>query len=289
MPRKQSRRAKSVILVGDRRKGRVASIARALEPELRKYIHVAGVDLDHKLDLSKARADLILVLGGDGSILRTARRLAKNAIPLLGVNLGNLGFLATVPADESPARIAEIVTGDWVVEERSQLSVEIEYRQRGKIVEIGEALNDVVLDRGLGSRLLTLSLRIDGRQAFEARGDGIVISTPTGSTAYALAAGGPILHPILDVMLITPICPHSLTNRPVVLPGKSMIEMEVVDADGSARFTLDGQSPPRSGLRTGDRIRIRQADKKIQIAVLPIDSFYSRLRNKLHFARPASF
>lgn len=288
MPAEKSRRAKRVILVGDRRKGRVASLARDLAPALTKYARVEAVDLDHKLNLQKVRADLILVLGGDGSILRTARRLHGNPIPVMGVNLGNLGFLATLPADESAEEIAELIAGGWNIEERSQLSVEIEHPKTGKILQIGEALNDVVIDRGLGSKLLTLVLRMDHKSAFESRGDGIVISTPTGSTAYSLAAGGPILHPVLDVMLVTPICPHSLTNRPIVVPGTAMIEIEVGDAEGNARFTLDGQTPPRSGLRTGDRIRVRRANVKILLAVLQNDGFYSRLRHKLHFARPAT-
>ncbi|MBI3818763.1 MAG: NAD(+)/NADH kinase [Planctomycetes bacterium] len=283
-----SRRRKRILIVGDRRKGRVAALARALEPELNKKSRVIGIDLDGNINLQKTRADLILVLGGDGSILHTAHRVADNTVPLMGVNLGNLGFLATISADETPERIAKIVAGGWSIEERSQLSVEIERAATGKILQIGHALNDVVVDRGLRSRLLTLSLRIDGRPAFESRGDGIVIATPTGSTAYSLAAGGPILHPELNVVLITPICPHSLTNRPVVVPGKSVVEMEVIDSDGEARFTLDGRTPPRSGLRTGDRIRVRLADVKIRLAMLGDDGFYTRLRNKIHFARPAS-
>lgn len=275
------------MIVGDRRKGRVAAVARGLEPALSQFFDVVGIDLDHKTDLRRAKADLILVLGGDGSILRAARRLAHNSIPLMGINFGNLGFLATLPADDSPERIAELILDGWTIEARSQLLAECELAGTSKTIMIGEALNDVVIDRGLGARLLTLGLRIDGRQAFETRGDGIVISTPTGSTAYALAAGGPILHPTLDVMLLTPICPHSLTNRPIVVPGSSQIELEMLDADGAARLSLDGQTPSKLDLRTGSRVRLRHSEYKIQLAVIPNDSFYTRLRNKLHFARPA--
>jgi NAD+ kinase len=275
-----------ILIVGDRRKGRVAALAKSLLPELARHARVVGVDLDHKLNLQKTDADLVVVLGGDGSILRTARRLGGNPVPLVGVNLGNLGFLATLSADASPRTIASRIARARTIEERQQLAVEIVRAGGRKIIKIGAALNDVVIDRGRGARLLTLAVHINGHPAFETRGDGIVTSTPTGSTAYALAAGGPIIHPELDVTLITPICAHSLTNRPVVLSAQSVVEIEIIDSDSESRLSLDGQTPPRCGLRPGDRIRILRSRDTVKLVVLPGDGFYDRLRKKLHFARP---
>ncbi|MFN0205189.1 MAG: NAD(+)/NADH kinase [Planctomycetota bacterium] len=277
---------KRVLIVGDRRKGRAAALAKALATALKKYCDVAGIDLDHKLQLNKTDADLIVVLGGDGSILRTARRLAGKPVPLVGVNLGNLGFLATVSADAPHDIIAKSIANANSFEQRKQLTVEILQPPSKKIVNIGDALNDVVVDRGASARLLTLGIYVDGQLAFESRGDGIVVSTPTGSTAYALAAGGPIIHPELDVILITPICAHSLTNRPVVLSAKANIEIVIIDAGGEARLSVDGQTPPRTALRIGDHLRVHRSPDVVRLVVLPNDGFYSRLRNKLHFARP---
>lgn len=281
-------RPRTVFLVGDRRKGRVASLASEIADAFsRRRLHVVGIDLDHESDLTKARADLVVVLGGDGSMLRTARRLRTNPVPLLGVNLGRLGFLATVSADASAEQIARAAAGPLRIEERSLLAVAIA-RREGDRVAMGDALNDAVVDRGQGARVLTLGIHVDGKPAFETRGDGMVVSTPTGSTAYALAAGGPILHPALDVFLVTPICPHSLTNRPIVLPGSSTVELEILDTDGAARLSIDGETPTRPKLRRGDRILFSRAGRSVRVAVLPDDDFYARLREKLHFARPAT-
>jgi NAD+ kinase len=277
---------KKVLLVGDRRRARVEALAEQLRAALASRLEVTAVDLDDELDLTRASADLVLVLGGDGSILRTAHRLGENAIPLLGVNLGKLGFLATVSADEPVEKIAQRAAGPLAIESRSQLSVSL-VRKGGERIAAGDALNDAVLDRGQGARLLTLGIRLDGRLAFETRGDGILVSTPTGSTAYSLAAGGPVLHPGLDVFLVTPICPHSLTNRPVVVQGSSTIEIEIQDCDDAPRLSIDGETPKAPPLRVGDRIEARRSQRSILLAVLPKDDFYTRLRNKLHFGRPA--
>jgi len=285
-PSQPSKQSKRVLIVGDRRKGRVAALAKDLAAALKKYCYVAGIDLDHKLQLNKTDADLIIVLGGDGSILRTARRLAGKPVPLVGVNLGNLGFLATVSADAPHDLIAKSISNANSFEQRNQLTVEILQPATKKIINVGDALNDVVVDRGASARLLTLGIYVDGQLAFESRGDGIVVSTPTGSTAYALAAGGPIIHPELDVILITPICAHSLTNRPVVLSAKANIEIVIIDAGAEARLSVDGQTPPRTALRIGDHLRVHRSPDAVRLVVLPNDGFYSRLRNKLHFARP---
>ncbi len=277
-------RRRRVLIVGDRRRARVAALAQTLQESLAQLGTTSDVDLDHAIDLSRVRADLVLVLGGDGSILHAARRLGRNRIPVMGVNLGNLGFLATVSAKESPARIAEDASGELRIEERCQIAVEV-VGKRGRVARVGNALNDAVVDRGSGVRLLTLGVHVDGSMAFETRGDGLVVSTPTGSTAYSLAAGGPILHPSLGVLLLTPICPHSLTNRPVVVPMSTPIEIEVLDSDGAARLSLDGLDVRPGGVEKGETIRIRRSRSTVRLAVRPADRFYGRLRNKLHFAR----
>jgi NAD+ kinase len=277
---------KSVYLVGDRQKGRTVEFAEELAAALRSRVAVVGIDTEQKQDLSQVKADVLLVLGGDGSILRAAQRLRDNPIPIVGVNFGHLGFLATVTPDAAAEQVAATVTGPLVIEERGCFSVAW-VRSNGERVPFGIAVNDAVVDRGGGARLVTLGVTIDGKPAFETRGDGIVVSTPTGSTAYALAAGGPILHPELGVFLITPICAHSLTNRPIVLPWTSTVGIEVVNSDGMARLAIDGQTPPTSALRDGDRIELVRAKRVLRLAVSPDDDFYTRLRRKLHFARPA--
>lgn len=276
-----------VLIVGDRRKERAATLAAALEPALAKLATVVGVDFGGKLDLSRARADLILVLGGDGSILHAARRLGANPIPVMGVNLGHLGFLATLSSDEPPERIARHAAGDFAIEERNRIQVEVVSR-RGAPSVLGHAVNDAVLDRGANARMLTLGVRIDGGSAFETRGDGLVVSTPTGSTAYSLASGGPIVHPSLDTVLLTPICPHSLTNRPIVMPSGAALEIAVVDAGGDARIAIDGWTPSRTGLAVGESLRVSRSPQTLRLAVIRGDDFYARLRSKLDFARPAS-
>jgi len=279
-------RRRRVVVVGDRSNARAVALARALEPELAARCRVKAIDLDHEVDLRRVRADLVLVLGGDGSILETARRLDGNRVPLMGVNLGHLGFLATVSADEPPTRIAEHAAGPLEVEERGRLRVELVLKA-GRTIAAGDAVNDAVLDRGEHLRLITIGVRVEDGPAFETRGDGLVVSTPTGSTAYSLAAGGPILHPAIDAVLVTPLCPHSLTNRPVAVPSESTIDLEVLEADGGARVSVDGRPARRKGLAVGDRVRVRRSQRPLRIAVLPGEDFYSRLRSKLHFARPA--
>jgi NAD+ kinase len=281
-----SLKPKKIFVVGDRRKGRTPELAEKMIPALRERFEVVDVDLDQSEDLSKVRADLLLVLGGDGSMLRAAHRLRGNAIPILGVNVGHLGFLATIASDTSPEEIASLVAGPLTIEERGCFSVTY-IPKNGERMQLGDVVNDVVVDRGQGTRLVTLAVRIDGKLAFESRGDGIVVSTPTGSTAYSLAAGGPVLHPELGVFLITPICPHSLTNRPIVLPWTCTVELEILNADGLARLAIDGQTPPRCAPRDGDRVELLRSKRHLRLAVLPHDDIYSRLRRKLHFARMA--
>lgn len=281
----KSARRRRVLIVGDRRRGRVSALARALEPALKRYVTLVGVDLDSRLDLRRERADLVIVLGGDGTMLRTARRLHGNPMPMMGVNLGALGFLATVPAEMPPEQIAENASGTLEIEERSQLAVTIVSRAGKKVFE-GDALNDAVVDRGKASRLVTVGVRVDGKLAFENRGDGLVVATPTGSTAYSLAAGGPILHPSLDVWLLTPICPHSLTIRPVAVPGAAEIEVEILSSGASARVSVDGMDATRRGLAAGDRVVLRKSAHVVRLATLQGDAFYARIRNKLHFAHP---
>lgn len=279
-------RPRSVYVVGDRRRGRTEEFANGLVPALKSRVKVVGVDLTQRRDLTRIRVDLLVVLGGDGSILRAAHRLRSNPVPIVGVNLGHLGFLAAVTPRATAEEAADAIAGPLVIEERGCFSAAW-IRQGREPVELGDVVNDAVVDRGRGARLVTLGVHVDGKPAFESRGDGIVVSTPTGSTAYSLAAGGPVLHPELGVFLITPICAHSLTNRPIVLPWTCTVALEVLDTDGRARFSIDGQTPRRVVLQDGDRIELARSKRRLRLAAGRDDDFYTRLRRKLHFARPA--
>ncbi|MDA8390207.1 MAG: NAD(+) kinase [Gammaproteobacteria bacterium] len=223
--------------------------------------------------------DLAIVMGGDGTLLNVARTLAVHRIPLIGVNVGRLGFLADVSTDKMDM-IGEILEGHYQTEERFLLSAEI---VRGEQVILTRlAFNDVVVNKGELARLIEFETYIDGQFVNGARADGIIVATPTGSTAYAMSAGGPILHPELAALVLVPICPHTLSNRPIAVPSHSHVEVVLV-SDQSAHATFDGQSNFR--LVNGDRVLVRRADVPVTL-IHPLDrNHYEVLRQKLHWGR----
>ncbi|MDA8360608.1 MAG: NAD(+) kinase [Gammaproteobacteria bacterium] len=223
--------------------------------------------------------DLAIVMGGDGTLLNVARTLAVHRIPLIGVNIGRLGFLADVSTDKMDI-IDDILEGHYQTEERFLLTAEI---VRGEQVILTRlAFNDVVVNKGELARLIEFETYIDGQFVSGARADGIIVATPTGSTAYAMSAGGPILHPELAALVLVPICPHTLSNRPIAVPSHSHVEIVLV-SDQSAHATFDGQSNFR--LVNGDRVLVRRADVPVTL-VHPLDrNHYEVLRQKLHWGR----
>lgn len=227
------------------------------------------------------RADLVIVIGGDGTFLGAARSLCGHDVPLLGVNLGRLGFLADISAAETTERLTEIFDGDYLSEKRFLLSATLD-RQGDELLQL-DAFNEVVAHKRNIARLVSFQTRIDGRLVNTQRSDGLIVATPTGSTAYALSGGGPILHPNIDAIVLVPICPHTLSSRPLVVPGASRVEVIIDPAESrEAQLTCDGQSAHE--LLPGDRIVIEQRTPWVQLIHPPGYDHYQTLRTKLKWA-----
>ena len=222
---------------------------------------------------------LCLVLGGDGTLLGAARQVGVLGTPILGINLGSLGFLTAHPAQEATQVIADYFAGRLKPETRTLLQAEL---HRGEQVLLKQVvLNDAVIHKGAMARILECRLRIDDSEAAIIRSDGLIVATPTGSTAYSLSAGGPILHPSLDAWVISPICPHALTLRPSVVPSHLSVSVTMGDFD-EAHLTLDGQM--EHPLLPEDRIELKKSERSITLLQNPEMSFYSLLQQKLHWS-----
>ena len=228
------------------------------------------------------RCDLAIVIGGDGTFLGAARSLAGCEVALLGINLGRLGFLADIMPDEIVERVGEILDGCF--DEEPRLMIEASVERGGGVAARFDALNEVTAHKAELARLLEFETYIDGRLVYNQRSDGLIVSTPTGSTAYALSGGGPILHPNLDAVVLVPICPHALGSRPLVVHGASEIEIRMEARDNPlAHLTCDGQSSME--LAHGDRIRIRRKTSSVRLIHPAGHDHYATLRAKLHWAR----
>ena len=228
------------------------------------------------------RCDLVVVVAGDGTFLGAARSLVDHDVPLLGVNLGRLGFLADVMPDEMPARLNEILDGDFVEERRFLLDVAVE-RGDGRVFS-GPALNEAATHKSSMARLVEFETYIDGHLVNSQRSDGLIVATPTGSTAYALSGGGPILHPSLDAIVLVPICPHTLSSRPVVVGGGSVVEIVLGQgAETSVQLSCDGQTTVE--LTAGDRILIRKHRPDLRLIHPAGHEYYATLRAKLHWGK----
>ncbi len=224
------------------------------------------------------RADLVVAVGGDGTLLNAARSLAGRDVPLLGVNLGRLGFLADISPASMGRRLKEILEGRAVEEERLMLRARV--LREGRTLHEGLAFNDAVVHKWNTPRMIEYETYVDGRFVDVQRSDGIIVSTPTGSTAYALSGGGPILVPDLEALALVPICPHTLSNRPIVVGGEARIELVVRDCNrGRAQLTCDGQDA--HDLQEGDRVEIRAHDRRIRLLHPPDHDHFRILRVKL--------
>ncbi len=224
------------------------------------------------------KVDLLVVFGGDGTILRVAREIAGSHTPILGVNIGSLGFLTAVPSDELGPALKRIWNGEFSYESRAL--VHASGRCNGRLVE-QDALNDIVISRGIASRLIELEVRVDGEPLTRYRCDGLIVSSPTGSTAYSLAAGGAVVFPTAAVLELTPICPHTLSNRSLVLPLSATLEIKVVSPKPATILSADGQVV--SELSSGDQLTIRRSHRSVRLMHLAGSSFCDTLRRKLHW------
>ena len=229
--------------------------------------------------------DVAVVLGGDGTMLGIGRQLAGSKIPLVGINMGRLGYMTDIPIQNVQTVLPQILAGEYEADTRTLLDAVV---LRGdKIINRALALNDVVVNRSGISGMVELAVRVNGSFMYNQRSDGLIVSTPTGSTAYALSAGGPILHPRVAGILLAPIAPHSLSNRPIVLPQDIVVSIEVVDGrEVIVNFDMQSQT----NLQSGDMIEVRQSEKTITL-LHPCDhSDYKTLREKLHWNEyPSTF
>lgn len=266
-----------VLIVGDSRRPGVAEAVEEHLPFLREHVDIGGVDLDETIDLAQADADLILVFGGDGSILHVARRLGTNHVPVLGVNYGRFGFLADLDPEQFEEGIRRWIAGDFTTSLRSRLQVDM-VRESGE-TETWLALNDVVISRQNVGRMVDVDVHIDGCHAVSYAGDGLIIATPTGSSAHALSAGGPLVDPTVDALLMVPIAAHSMATRPVVLMGSHWLEVTTRGSRAPGHVTVDGADPLVLG--DGDRVVVRDAHSPLTLVRVFAGPFFEALRTKL--------
>jgi NAD+ kinase len=225
--------------------------------------------------------DLIVVLGGDGTLLSIARLMRNRSVPLLGINMGTLGFLTEVNHLDATKTLNAILDGKQpLIQERTLL--EVTFKRGNKILFQGPVVNDVVISKGSIARIISIRVTVNGKIANIVRADGLILSTPTGSTAYSLAAGGPILEPALPALIMAPICPHSLTQRPIVMSNRNEIELSLDHQPGEVVLTLDGQDVFE--MKKTDRVIVnRFAKHKLQLITTPGRDYFSLLREKLSF------
>jgi NAD+ kinase len=229
-----------------------------------------------KQEMAEA-VEMVVVLGGDGTLLAAARALQKKPIPILGVNLGGLGFLTEITLAELYPMLEAILRGRYKTDERMLLEARV--WRRGKVVDTFSVLNDVVINKGALARIIELETSVDQAYLTTFRADGLIISTPAGSTGYSLSAGGPIVYPSLRSIIITPICPHTMTNRPLIVPEEAVINVTLCSADQEVFLTLDGQVGFKMELR--DRVEIKKGEGFVRLIKSPSRGYFEVLRQKL--------
>ncbi len=249
-----------------------------LDEDTAKSCELEGFTVANYAEIG-ARADLAVVLGGDGSMLNAARNLARSGVPLVGVNQGRLGFMTDIAADSMLEMIGRILDGDFAREERTLLSLNV--RRDGATIFSTLALNDVVVNKGAVGRMIEFLVHINGEFVYDLRSDGLIVSTPTGSTAYALSSNGPILQPGVPGFALVPICPHTLSNRPITVSDNSVIEITLKRAL-DARLHYDGQL--QGDLSEGTQVVVSRAPHTIQFVHPPGYSYFAMLREKLHWS-----
>ena len=223
--------------------------------------------------------DMVIVLGGDGTLLSAARLVAdsKKNVPIFGVNLGSLGFMAEVSLDELYANLEKALAGKLQAEERMMLTAGI--IRNGKKVSEYNVLNDAVVSKGAIARMVSLEVSVGDDYLTSIRADGLILATPTGSTAYSLSAGGPIIHPALQCFVVTPICPHTLSNRPIAIPDSAIVRVKLVSRSEGVSLSLDGQVV--SPLRLNDIVEVKKAKYRVRLIKHPTKDYYEILRTKL--------
>ena len=265
---------KRVGLIGNRAKPECTSIIRKASRLIERAGRVALVDGD-AATLAR-EADVLLVFGGDGTMLRAARDIGGSKTPLLGINIGGLGFLTAVPSKDLGRALEHLWRGEFTYESRAL--IEAGGRCHGKLV-CKSALNDIVISRGALSRLISLEVSVNGELITRYRCDGLIISSPTGSTAYSLAAGGAVVLPTAEVFALTPICPHSLANRSIILPLDSTIRIKALNPAPATLLSVDGEVV--GDLDENDEVTVRRSSSILRLIHMPDSSFLEALRRKL--------
>ncbi|MFZ5644073.1 MAG: NAD(+)/NADH kinase [Bacillota bacterium] len=229
------------------------------------------------IDEMLKKIDCLLVFGGDGTILRSSRIAAKYGVPLLGINLGHLGFLSEIDVPDIKEDLASILNNEYYIEER--MMIEASVLRDGRIIDSATGLNDAVITKGAFARLILLETRVNGEHVSNYPTDGLILSTPTGSTAYSLSAGGPVVTPEMELMIITPICPHALWARPIVIAPESEVEVELLSEKGEVMLTIDGQHG--LNLFKNDIVKITRSPYKVKFIRLKTRNFFRVLKQKL--------
>lgn len=230
-----------------------------------------------RLDEAAPSLSLAVVLGGDGTILGTARRLGDLQVPILGVNLGGLGFLAETTRAEAPAVLEGLDRGDYLLDERMMLDCRV--LRHGRTIGSYTVLNDAVINKGALARIIGIEARLGDNHLTRYRGDGVIVSTPTGSTAYAMAAGGPIVYPMMDALVLVPICAHILANRAIVIPPEETVVLELESGGEDITLTLDGQEG--LPLELGDQVEVTRSERRTLLIHAGSYNYYQVLRRKL--------
>jgi len=279
---------KKASIISKQGKPDLGAVAQQVAAWLRSHGYIVTVDavgrefipeceMVEREDLVRARPDFVIVLGGDGTLLSTARQVARAGIPILGVNLGSLGFLTEVKHEEIEQALADVDAGRCEITRRTMLHCQV--KREGKCVAAYDALNEVVMNQSAVARITDFELRVNGNFVSNYKADGLIIATPTGSTAYSLAAGGPILSPAVAGFVITPVASHALTNRPLVVHETAIIEARILHTRERAYLTVDGQE----GIPLGetDVVECRKSDCEVKLFKLSNRSFFDVLRMKL--------
>jgi len=267
------------MMLGFGKRPGVLEEAERLRPVVERYAEVVAFDFTGQADLSGLNADLAIVLGGDGSILRAAHQMGLQQVPVLAVNLGRLGFLADLAPEEVPAIVEQIAAEGLEGRVIEHLMLECRVFSQGAVVAEQLGLNEVAVQTGPSFTMIDIDLYIDSQWVTTYSGDGLILSTPVGSTAHSLSAGGPILRKDLQALVISPISPHTLTNRPVVDSADRVYELVVAKAEPGAAAVVDGRVLCTLGLN--DRIRVEKAGVRFKMVAVPQHSYYRTLREKL--------